>query len=334
MVEGKVIISAALTGAATTKQQNPAVPYSPDEFADVVAKCRKEGAAIVHIHARRPDNGAPTPDLPTIGGILKAIKAKTPDIVLNLSTAIGPGVPDKDRINPIINFKPPLASLNTNSMNFAIGDWNAGRVMQEIIFENKFGAISNFARKMKEAGTKPEIEVYDIGGLYNVLFLQKGGLIDEPLHFQFVFGVLGGVPFSPANLAHMLELKPPSATWSVCGVAKNQFQAACAAVLMGGHIRVGLEDNTKMPNGELAKGSDEQVGWARDLIKHCGLSVATPEEARGILHLKSQDQETNLDEALAAIAAKAAEKAGGAPAPAVAPAPQPAKKATKKAAKK
>jgi 3-keto-5-aminohexanoate cleavage enzyme len=339
MVEGKVIISAALTGAATTKQQNPAVPYTPDEFADVVAKCHKEGAAIVHIHARRPDNGAPTPDLATIGGILKAIKAKTPDIILNLSTAIGPGVPDKDRIAPIINFKPPVASLNTNSMNFAIGDWNAGRVIQEIIFENKFGTISNFARKMKEAGTKPEIEVYDIGGLYNILFLQRGGLLDEPLHFQFVFGVLGGIPFSPANLAHMLELKPPTATWSVCGVAKNQFQAACAAVMMGGHIRVGLEDNTKMPNGEIAKGSDEQVGWARDLIKHCGLSVATPEETRQILGLKSKAQETNLDEALAAIAAKAAEKAAGAPAapasaPATAPAPAPAKKAAKKAAKK
>ncbi len=335
MVEGKVIISAALTGGATTKQQNPAVPYLPEEFADVVAKCRKEGAAIVHVHARRPDNGAPTPDLATIGGILKAIKQKTPEIIINLSSAIGPGVPDKDRIAPCINFKPPIASLNTNSMNFAIGDWNAGKVIQEILFENQFKTISNFARKMKEAGTKPEIEVYDFGGLYNILFLQKSGILDEPLHFQFVFGVLGGVPFSIHSLAHFLELKPHTATWSVCGVAKNQFQAAVCAVMQGGHIRVGLEDNIKMPNGELAKGSHEQVAWARQLIEHCGLSVATPEEARQMLHLKSMADETNIDEALKAIAVKATEKAGGAPTSTEAPEPEPAKKAAaKKAAKK
>ncbi len=332
MVEGKVIISAALTGAATTKQQNPNVPYTPEEFADTVAKCRKEGAAIVHIHARRPDNGAPTADLPTIGAVLKAVKAKTPDIVINLSSAIAPGVADKDRIAPVVNFKPPVASLNTNSMNFGIGDWAAGKVMQEIIFENQFKTISNFARKMKEAGTKPEIEVYDFGGLYNILFLQRSGILDEPLHFQFVFGVLGGCPFSPLNLAHLLDLKPPTATWSVCGVAKNMYQAATAAVLQGGHIRVGLEDGIKMPNGELAKGSYEQVAWARQLVEHCGLSVATPEEAREMLHLKSKAQEQDIDEALKAIAAKAAESAGAAPA--AAPAPEPAKKAAKKAAKK
>jgi 3-keto-5-aminohexanoate cleavage enzyme len=296
MVEGKVIITAALTGAATTKDHNPNVPYTPDEFADVVAKCRKEGAAIVHVHARRPDNGAPTPDLQLIQNVLVAIKKKTPDIILNLSTAIAPMVPDKDRIQPVVRFKPPIASLNTNSMNFGVGDWAAGKVLQEIIFENQFKTITSFAKKMKEAGTKPEIEVYDFGGLYNILFLQKSGVLTEPLHFQFVFGVLGGVPYSVHNLAHFLELKPPTATWSVCGVSKNQFQAAVGAVLQGGHIRVGLEDNVRMPNGELAKGSHEQVAWARQLVELCGLKVATPEETRQILGLKSLDQETPPDQ--------------------------------------
>ncbi len=296
MVEGKVIITAALTGAVTSKDQNPNVPYTPEEFADVVAKCRKEGAAIVHIHARRPDNGAPTPDLELIKNVLVAIKKKTPDIIINLSTAIAPVVTDRERITPVVRFKPPIASLNTNSMNFGVGDWAAGKVLNEIVFENQFKTINSFAKKMKEAGTKPEIEVYDFGGLYNILFLLKSGVLIEPLHFQFVFGVLGGVPFSLHNLAHFLELKPPTATWSVCGVAKNQLQAATCAVLQGGHIRVGLEDSIKMPNGALAKGSDEQVAWVRQLVELCGLKAATPDEARQILGLKSLEQETPPDQ--------------------------------------
>ena len=294
MVEGKVIITAALTGALTSKEQNPNVPYTPEEFADTVAECRKEGASIVHIHVRRPDNGAPTWDLELIKNVLIAVKEKNPDIIINLSTAIAPTVPDKDRIAPVVTFKPPIASLNTNSMNFAVGEWATGKVVNEIIFSNMFKTITSFARKMKDAGTKPEIEVYDFGGMYNILFLQKAGLLVEPLHFQFVFGVLGGIPFSVHNLAHLLELKPPTATWSVCGVAKNQFQAAACAVLQGGHIRVGLEDNIKMTNGELANGSQEEVAWVRKLVEHCGMEVATPEETRQILGLKSLEEETPL----------------------------------------
>jgi 3-keto-5-aminohexanoate cleavage enzyme len=286
MVEGKVIISAALTGAATTKYQTPGVPYTAEEFADTVAKCRKEGASIVHIHCRRPDTGAPTPDLEIINKALTAIKQKTPDIIINLSTAIFAGIPPNDRIAPVLKFKPEIASLNTNSMNFAIGDWTKGRVITEFLFENTFRTISTFAKAMKEVGTKPEIEVYDFGGMYNIMFLQRTGLLVEPLHFQFVFGVLGGIPFSLHNLAELLELKPPSATWSVCGVAKNEFQAATAAVLQGGHIRVGLEDNVKTVKGEIAKENHELVAWARQLIELCGLEVATPDETRQILKLR------------------------------------------------
>nr|MDO8085877.1 3-keto-5-aminohexanoate cleavage protein [Candidatus Sigynarchaeum springense] len=304
MVEGKVIITAALTGAVTSKDQNPNVPYTPDEFADTVAKCRQEGAAIVHIHARRPDNGAPTPDLEIIKNVLVAVKKKTPDIIINLSTAIAPVVTDKERITPVVKFKPPIASLNTNSMNFGVGDWATGRVINEIVFENQFKTINSFAKKMKEAGTKPEIEVYDFGGLYNILFLQKSGVLVEPLHFQFVFGVLGGIPFSVHNLAHLLELKPPTATWSVCGVAKNQMQAAVCAILQGGHIRVGLEDSIRMPNGELAKGSHEQVAWVRQLAEHCGLKAATPEETRQMLGLKSLAEETPPDQVVTTKEAK------------------------------
>jgi 3-keto-5-aminohexanoate cleavage enzyme len=288
MVEHKVIISAALTGAATTKYNNPNVPYTPEEFADAAAKCRAEGASIVHIHARNPPGGEPTANLDVIGRILTAIRERTPDIIINLSTAISPIVSEKDRIAPVLKFKPEIASLNTNSMNFGLGDWPNGKVIWEYIFSNPFKTIMTFAKAMKETGTKPEIEVYDFGGMYNVLFLQRSGLLEEPLHFQFVFGVLGGIPFSLHNLAELLEIKPPTATWSVCGIARNEFQAAVAAVMQGGHIRVGLEDNIKTASGELAKGSHELVSWTRKLVEHCGLKAATPEETRELLRLRKK----------------------------------------------
>jgi 3-keto-5-aminohexanoate cleavage enzyme len=144
---------------------------------------------------------------------------------------------------------------------------------------------------MKKAETKPEIEVYDIGGMYNIIHLAKQQpkrLLDPPLHFQFVFGVLGGIPFSYENLAHLINLKPPDATWSVCGVAKNQFQAAMCAAAMDGHIRVGLEDNTKLPNGQLAKGSWEQVEWAAKVARIVNREPATPAETRKMLNLYQQ----------------------------------------------
>lgn len=289
----KLVITAALAGAATIKSQNPAVPYTADEFGDEAKKCYDAGAAIVHIHARDPVKGNPTHELDLIKAVIDNIKEKAPNILINLSSAISLIVSDKQRIAPIKTFKPPLASLNSNSMNFAVGDHKTGKVGlgAKAIFANSFDTIQKFAKEMKKAQTKPEIEVYDFGGLYNILHLAKQKpkvLIDPPLHFQFVFGVLGGVPFSYENLGHFLNLKPSDATWSVCGVAKNQFQAGMCAATMGGHIRVGLEDNIRNIEGELAKGSWEQVEWAAKVAKLAGREVATPTEARKIFSLPQQ----------------------------------------------
>ena len=288
----KLVITAALTGAATIKSQNPAVPYTPEEFGDEAKKCFDAGAAIVHIHARDAEKGNPTHELEKIKAVLDNIKEKAPDILINLSSAISLIVTDKQRIAPVITFKPPIASLNSNSMNFAVGDHKTGAVGlgAKAIFANTFDTIQKFAKTMKKNQVKPEIEVYDFGGMYNILHLRKQAkvILDQPLHFQFVFGVLGGVPFSFENLAHLLNLKPPDATWSVCGVAKNQFQAGMCAAAMGGHIRVGLEDNIRTVDGTLAKGSWEQVEWAAKVTKIAGREIATPEEARKILHLYQQ----------------------------------------------
>ncbi len=288
----KLIISAALTGAATTKSQNPNVPYTADEFGDEAKKCFDAGAAIVHLHIRDPEKGNPIPDLNLIKAALENIKSKAPDIIINLSTAISSVATVKERIAPVQTFKPPIGSLNSNSMNFAVGDHKAGKVVMgaSMIFANDFKTVQKFAKAFKKAGTKPEIEVYDFGGMYNMLFLNKQeGLFEQPMHFQLVFGVLGGIPFSYTNLGALLNLLPPNATWSVCGVAKDQFRAGMCSAAMGGHVRVGLEDNIRMPNGELAKGSWEQVQWAANLTKIAGREVATPAEAMDILSLKNKD---------------------------------------------
>ena len=290
-LSNKVVISAALAGAVTMKNQNPNVPYTPEEFGEEARKCREAGAAIVHIHARDPELGVPTHDLDKIKAVIEAIKEKAPEVLINLSSAISAVSTPKERITPTKTFKPPLASLNSASMNFSVGDFKTGKVVlaPNNIFANTFTTIQRFAKAMKKAGTKPEIEIYDLGGLYNILFINKQeGLLDAPLHFQFVFGVLGGIPFNVQNLALLLSTKPSNATWSVCGVAKAQFQAGLCAAGLGGHIRVGLEDNIRNITGELAKGSWEQVKWATKVCEVAGRDIATPDEARKILHLYQQ----------------------------------------------
>ena len=288
VVDTPLVISAALAGAVTVKAQNENVPYSAEEFGKEAKRCYEAGASIVHIHARDPEKGNPTANLDTLKAILDTIKEKAPKILINLSTAISTVAQEKERIAVIQTFKPELGSLNTNSMNFSVGDFKQGKVIMgnTNVFVNNFRMIEKFAKEFKKARTKPEMEVYDFGGMYNMLFLNKQeGLFEQPLHFQLVWGVLGGVPFSYENLAHMRNLMPPDATWSVCGVAKDQFRAALCAAPMGGHIRVGLEDNVRTITGELAKGSWEQVEWAAQVAKVAGRKVATPDEARKIFNL-------------------------------------------------
>ena len=289
--ENKLVISAALAGAITTKANNPNVPYTAEEFGDEAKKCYDAGAAIVHIHARDPEKGNPVHDLDLIKAVLDNIKSKAPDLIINLSSAISSIATDKQRIAPVQTFKPPLASLNTASMNFSVGDYRTGKVGMGAgnIFANTFKTISKFAKEMKKAETKPEMEIYDLGGMYSMLFLNRQeGTFTQPLHFQFVWGVLGGIPFTPKNLALLLDLKPMDATWSVCGVSKQQFQAGLCAAAWGGHIRVGLEDNTRAISGELAKGSYEQVAWAKKVAESAGRDIAQGEEARKIFHLKQE----------------------------------------------
>ncbi|MDB9822815.1 3-keto-5-aminohexanoate cleavage protein [Deltaproteobacteria bacterium] len=284
-MKNKVVISAALAGAATMKEHNPAVPYTTEEFAEESYKCMNEGAAIVHIHVRDPETGRPTPDIDKIRPTIEAIRERCPGLIVNMSTAIGPDATKDERIAPIAAIEPEMASLNTNSMNAALANWKTGEILAEFVFTNTFAQLKQYSTVMKEHFVKPELEVYDFGGIYNVLTFQKQGILEEPLHFQMVFGLLGGVPYDVFNFARMRDLLPSSASWSVCGVGPFQFRAGMTSAVNGGHIRVGLEDNTRMPNGDLAKGSFEQVQWAVEVARLAGREVATPDEARQIFNI-------------------------------------------------
>ena len=287
-LSNKVVITAALTGGATRKDQNPNVPYTKDEFIAEAVKCYEAGAAILHIHVRDPKTGFATPDLGLIGPVVEGVRAACP-ILINLSTAIGAGLKPEQRIAPVKEFKPEFASLNTGTMNFALFDYKSKDVMIEFIFENTFAIIKQFAKAMREAGTKPELEVYDLGHVYNVKLLQMKGILDEPLHFNFVFGVAGGIHFKIDHLTSFINTIPEGCTWHTCGVGPNQFPLAMMAAALGGHIRVGLEDNIYIRGKELAKGSWEQVKKAVVIAEQADREPATPDEARVILNCPKRD---------------------------------------------
>jgi 3-keto-5-aminohexanoate cleavage enzyme len=206
-----------------------------------------------------------------------------------LSTAITANLTHEQRIAPVIELKPDIASLNTATMNDGLADHKTGEIFFEYTFENTLSMIADFAKIIKQNTVKPELEVYDPAGIYNILLLRKQkDLFVEPLHFQFVYGAFGGISFNPILHLTMMNLLPEGATFGVCGVGPNQFPAAVMSALTGGHVRIGLEDNTRVPGGELAQGSWEQAKWVQEIARILDRPIATPSEAREILGLRPQ----------------------------------------------
>lgn len=280
-MEKKVIITAALSGSWPNKQQNNALPYTPAEFAEEAYKAYKAGAAMIHMHARDPKTGIHTPNIEVVKSIYDAIKQRVPELIINITSSVG--VAYEDRMAPIIALKPEVSSLNTNTMNFAMIDRKTGKINSEIIFTNTFLMLQEFGKTMEAQGTKPEAELYDIGGLDNWFLMSKQGFFSRPYNFNFVWGVAGGFRFRPGTFASMVDMLPEGSTFTSCGVASDQFPAVTLSCMMGGHMRVGLEDNLRVPTGELAKGSWEQVEWAARIASCLGREPATPDEARKIL---------------------------------------------------
>jgi 3-keto-5-aminohexanoate cleavage enzyme len=303
-LSSKVIITAALAGGGTFKANNPAVPYSPKEFADEAEKCFKAGASMLHIHARdEAKGGAQTSEVEKVKAVYDAIKQRVPDIIIQITSSVGMPCPvgpfqESDcvtlinqliklnmeaRLRPIKAIKPESGSLNTNSMNFSVMDRKTGQIIYDNVFVNFFEMMQTLGKNMEELGCRPEAEIYDIGGLDNWLLIFKQGFFKKPYNFNFVWGVAGGQKFRPGAFAELVHALPPDSNFTTCGVGIEQFPAIMQSCLMGGHMRVGLEDNTRLPNGELAKGSYEQVELAVKIASCIGREPATPAEARKIL---------------------------------------------------
>ncbi len=281
----KVIITVAISGVGTFKQNNPAVPYTPEEAADASEKAFKAGASVIHVHAKR-DDGMPTHEIQRIRDTYNAIKDRVPEAIVQLSSAVGPNATADERIAQIIEIKPEMASLNTNTMNFSFLDRKTGNIIYDAIFTNTFTMLQNFGKAMESNNVKPELEVYDIGGLDNFLVISKQGFFSKPYNINFVWGVAGGQRFRPDSFMTMVNALPPDSNFSTCGVGTDEFPACLQSLIAGGNIRVGLEDNTRMPNGELAKGNYELVEWAVNAVQSIGREVANPKEAREIIGLK------------------------------------------------
>jgi 3-keto-5-aminohexanoate cleavage enzyme len=272
-MEKKVIITAALVGSRPTKKMNPAVPYTPEEIIESAVECHKAGASIVHIHVRDPITGTPNFKIDLFKEVLDGIRQKC-NLIVNLTTSAlflsGDDVISQ-RLQPIF-LKPELCSFDLGSMNF-----------QDRAFVNTPEWAEAGTKCMKENGVKPEIEVFDVGHIYQAVDLIQRGLIEEPPYFQLCMGVKWGIEASAENLIFMKNKLPPQAIWCVLGTGRFQLSMITMALLLGGHVRVGFEDNIYLKEGVLASSNAQMVEMATDLAMHLGRQVATPDEARRIL---------------------------------------------------
>lgn len=274
----KVIVSAALTGAVTTKRHCPAIPYTPEEIADEAKRAYDAGAAIVHIHARQ-DDGAPTWDADVFARIMKEVKARCP-VLINWST--GGAGPMQNRLEHI-KLRPAICALNMGSMNYAKWRPDKRAFAFKFVFQNSFDDIIAFANAIRDAGAKPEMECFDTGHVASATVLEDLGLLDKPYHFSFIMGVMGGIPATARHLGFQAQNAPAGSRWKVIGISRDQWPLCMAALSLGGDIRVGLEDNFYLPGGEMASSNGALVEAAAEMVKLSGREVASVDEAKAIL---------------------------------------------------
>lgn len=270
----KLIITAAICGAEVTKQHNPAVPYTVEEIAREAKSAYDAGASVIHLHVRH-DDGTPTQSAQRFEECISAIKKVCPDVIIQPSTGGAVGMSNEERLQPI-SLLPEMATLDCGTCNFG-GDE---------IFVNTENTIIEFAQKMTQKNIKPECEVFDKGMIDMALRLNKKGYIPSPLHFNFVMGVNGGISGTPRDLLFMKESIPADSTFTVSGVGRCQIEMATMSILLGGHVRVGFEDNVYLKKGVPLTSNGQIVSHIASIAKLLGREIATPDEARQILGLK------------------------------------------------
>ncbi|MFC0811443.1 3-keto-5-aminohexanoate cleavage protein [Paracoccus panacisoli] len=301
----KTIITCAVTGAIHTPSMSPHLPITPAEIAEAAIGAAEAGAAIVHLHARDPQDGRPDQSPEAFLPFLQVIKQRS-DVVLNLTTGGAPTMTIEQRMKPAATFRPEVASMNMGTMNFGLFpmlDRFEGKLKhaweqdylgnRDIVFRNTFGDLERVMTDLGANGTRFEFECYDTSHLYNLKYFHDRGIVKGPLFIQTVFGLMGGIGAHPDDVMHMKRtadrLFGDQYRWSVLGAGKNQLPIAAMAAAMGGNVRVGLEDSLWAGPGKLAETNAQQVRLVRQIIEGLGLEIATPDEAREILALKGTD---------------------------------------------
>ncbi|MBN3723268.1 3-keto-5-aminohexanoate cleavage protein [Burkholderia sp. Ac-20379] len=301
-----IIITCAVTGGIHTPTMSAHLPITPAQIAAESIAAAEAGASIIHLHARDPETGRPTPDPKVFMQFLPAIKANC-DAVINISTGGGLGMTLEQRLEAALVAKPEMASLNCGSLNFGIfpmlkkhGEWRHDwepaflEMTRDFVFKNTFKDIEYTLRELGEThGTRFEFECYDLGHLYNLAYFVDQGLLKPPFFLQMIFGILGGMGADTDNLSHLHSIAQrlfgDRFEWSVLAAGRNQMRFATQSAVMGGNVRVGLEDNLYIDKGQLATSNAEQVRKIRRIVEELGYRVATPAEARERLGLKGKD---------------------------------------------
>jgi uncharacterized protein (DUF849 family) len=298
----KVIVTCAITGSIHVPSQTPYLPITPDQIAENAIGAAREGAAILHLHARNPETGQPTPDPEVFLQFLPRIKEST-DAVINITTGGAQTMTIDERLAGPLRMKPEMCSLNMGSMNFGLYpmasrikefkyDWEPGylEMSRGHIFRNTFADIERLLQTMGAHGTRFEFECYDVGHLYNLAHFLDRGLVQPPLFVQTIFGILGGIGTDPEDLLHMKRtadrLLGNDYTWSILGAGRHQFNLITMGAIMGGNVRTGMEDNIYLGKGELAQSNADLVAKTVRILRELSLEPATPDEAREMLGLK------------------------------------------------
>jgi uncharacterized protein (DUF849 family) len=289
------VITCAMSGVAADRTQCAAIPYTPEDYAKEARRARDAGASVLHIHARYPD-GKPSFRVEEYRAITEAILAEVPDIIINLSTG-AVGIPLEERVQQISALKPELGALNMGSMNYAKYSAKRKELIFDLVFANPFHEIIYLLERMNAAGVKPECECFDTGHIGNVMPLLDMGLLQAPIQFSLILGVLGGAPPDVRTLAHMSSLLPAHSTWEVIGISRKQWTLVAGAASLGGNVRVGLEDNFYLPSGEMASSNGDLVDAATQLVSLAGRTVAEPDQARRLLSLQDPPDRSAYEEA-------------------------------------
>jgi 3-keto-5-aminohexanoate cleavage enzyme len=283
--EDPCIITCSISGAVANRDQCPAIPYTPEEYAAEARRAVDEGCSMIHIHARTPE-GIPSFEVEDFRAITEAILEAVDDVVVNYSTG-AIGVPVEKRIAYLRELRPDVAALNMSSMNYAKYSSKRKDFVFKAVFENSFDTIIEFLTAMNELGIRPEHECFDSGHVANLDPLIDMGLLSQPLQIDCVMGVDGGIRPTPRNLAHMADQIPGGAegpnNWGVIGIGRDQWRLVATAAALGGNVRVGLEDNFYLPDGEMARSNGDLIAKARQMVEDVGRRPATVDEARGLL---------------------------------------------------